>query len=807
MEKTTQKPEKRPRSPLIKVVKGSLALLCLVGGAFPGLTAAASSQVPVANLKEAVSVLPDFLAAQPTERGKSLAASKTQTDGGEPVPTVWFSTLPKPGDATQIRFGTPLFSRAVSSNTDIRRMNITYFGKPGYNFKILSVSGEMLEFHTYDRGTLWIPQWYASEAAESAESIEPLYIRLRKEGELALAPLSKARWGTGSDNGDNTFVAFAKWKEWYGVIIPPAAWHEDEGDEVYRPAVLWVKGRDISATEAVPLPLLNAQDGAEPDLDIVRGLTDVLLKPGDDAAKVKKLLGDPALTEVSGDLQNNGGEPMIIGSSWRYEREDAHFQATFTPAGKLAAIHWIFPGADRYQSRMYSGDDDMFSQDYLVTSLPRTLRVQPDWRNQGTLAYPYLLSSGKEVLLLKGDDGGYSGGHYDASFYAVGREDGKTRWQINAGYGQLEASLDPAREEVTLFTSFSPEEKQYDNRVRKLRLSDGKVLWEQRFGDKSQMGMWAARDSVILVTWNDRGDIQRKTSTKLIVLDARNGRTRWESDLGEEARILNRSAADPYVLIREGKELRALNPDNGKTVWSIEAKGEQAQDYSIEPYYAGGPRMDPFNGSDPDKRWILLGDNWKWLDVSAGQVLADYPAVPGERFEELADGRYLLIQHPLDSADYWGADSFETIFYDAKAGNELWRISGKGSKGELEGDTLYLTINGLPAALEATTGKSLWQMPTTASADADLSPLAAGSFTVLEHTLLFPFGQDLLMLDKKTGKLLGRVADVKTGYAELRELETRNGTVNRSGDEIYVGTANGGFLRFRAQELDKVATP
>ena len=95
-------------------------------------------------------------------------------------------------------------------------------------------------------------------------------------------------------------------------------------------------------------------------------------------------------------------------------------------------------------------------------------------------------------------------------------------------------------------------------------------------------------------------------------------------------------------------------------------------------------------------------------------------------------------------------------------------------------------------------------MPNSASETADLSALAADSFMVLEQTLLYPYGPDLLMLDKKTGKLLGRVADVKTGYAELRDHETRNGTLNRSGDDIYVGTTNGGFLRFNAKALERV---
>ncbi|MNI75119.1 hypothetical protein D3C73_1312460 [compost metagenome] len=87
--------------------------------------------------------------------------------------------------------------------------------------------------------------------------------------------------------------------------------------------------------------------------------------------------------------------------------------------------------------------------------------------------------------------------------------------------------------------------------------------------------------------------------------------------------------------------------------------------------------------------------------------------------------------------------------------------------------------------------------------DTDLSNFAAGSYIVLDNDLLYPFGSDLLVIGKRDGIVRGRIQNMTMGYAELRELYTRNGTLNVSGDELYTGSANGGFSRFSITEIEK----
>ncbi len=702
-----------------------------------------------------------------------------------------FRTLPKQGDSIVIGHQAPLFLGPLNAKSDPRALHVTYFGKPEEKMTVKSISGEMLSFHTYDKGTLWIPLWYVSEASAKTVGLAPQYVTLRPESKLSLAPFSSVQWMQDKVSEAGQMVAMAKWNEWYGVIVTPSVWHEEY--KVYRPTLLWVRDKDITSAMAIPVPLMGADSHASPDM--IRGITDLFLKLGDDKKTVEKLLGAPMYTETSEDLQTVGGEPMILGEAWRYERKDGHFTVAFSPSGELARTHWIIPGEGEPWDELYAGDDYLFSQDYSVTPLPRTLDIKPEWRNQGTLGFTYLLGAGKDTLLIKGDDGGFSGMHYASSVYAVGRSYGETRWQVDAGFGVLSAVPESSGEYAYVFTSYNSDEQKYVNQVRRIRMSDGKTMWERRFGDKFQMGMWTAKKSVLLVTRKDTGEEDGSVPPVLSVLDSETGKERWQRNVGGDAQILNQGADDPYVLIRDKSKVEALDLMTGERAWQLLSDGYRLDDPSFEPYFAGGPQIDPFAGPDSEKRWILVGDAWQLLELKTGTSLGEYKSSPGERFEVLNE-QYLLVQHPLDNSDYWSAAQFETRLYDVAAKKTKLTIPGKGSKGAIHDGTLYLAVDGIPAAIDTNTGTFLWRMSTTAAEDVDLSRYAAGSFAVLDQILLFPYGSDLLILDKQSGSILGRLRDARAGYAELRELDHRNGALNRHGDELYVGTANGGFVKY-----------
>lgn len=700
-------------------------------------------------------------------------------------------TLPKKGDLITLRHYTPLFQERLSAQSDLHKLQVLHYGQQAEEFKVRSTSTEMVSVNTPDRGGLWIPLWYLSERSNGMVDIAPQYVNLKKQAMMKLTPTSSLKWQADGSLPDLRLIAIAKWNDWYGVIINPAKWHDEYS--IYYPVLLWVRDKDIEKIEAVPNQLLSP-NSTVPTKD-VRGITDLLLQRTNrdiDTVNVLKWLGPPVVRETSANLQNVVGEPMVLGETWRYERTDAQFTITFSSEGKLARTKWVLPGEGRPMMNLYSGEDYAFSNDYVVTPLAPTLKIEPDWRNQGDLDYTYLLGANEKVLLIKGDDGGYSGMHHDSSLYALDRVNGDKLWQIDAGFGGLTAYMEPSSNYVTIFTAYNPQAKKYENSIRRIRLTDGKVMWELKPASESEIAMLAANRSIIL--WD---------KMKLTVLDAETGREKWSMGIDKDAKVINQGTGDPYVLIRDNKWLRAYDPDNGMENWKLEIKEAVMEDPSDYPYYAAGLRIDPFK-EQSSRRWILVGQQWLLLDIRNGHTITEYPASPKEQFEVLdSKQRYLLVQRSLDNESYWGASLYETILYDSVEERELWRLDGKGAKGSIDGDVLFLIVDGIPTAVKLDTGTELWTMSNAASKDADLSSFAASSFIVLEQDLLYPYGHDLLVIHKRDGKVRGRIQNMRMGYAELREQYTRNGTLNVSGEELYAGSANGGFSRFSIADVEK----
>ncbi|WP_052759527.1 outer membrane protein assembly factor BamB family protein [Paenibacillus sp. DMB20] len=288
------------------------------------------------------------------------------------------------------------------------------------------------------------------------------------------------------------------------------------------------------------------------------------------------------------------------------------------------------------------------------------------------------------------------------------------------------------------------------------------------------------------------------------VLDSETGKERWKKALPGDYRILNHGTDDPYVLIQQNGEVKAYDPANGKVAWSFKVKGPQMEDPARDPYYTGGYRSLPLSPADGSARWMLLGREWKLVDLQSGKAKAVYPAAKGERFEVL-DDRYLLVHRGTGEKeeDYYGAKAYETVLYDAVEQRKAWTLKGRGTKGIMDGDTIYMALNGIPAAVDTMTGKVRWVMSTSSKTNEDLSHLASSSFAVLERYLLLAHGHDLLVLGKEDGKVLGRLHDVYAGSAELRELDARNGSLNAEADELYAGTANGAFIRYDVKALEK----
>lgn len=709
------------------------------------------------------------------------------------------SVLPRKGDSIEAQQRVPLFPKQITTKSNIHKLNLSYYGQRGDRFKVRDMKGELLQVHSDDLGEVWTPLWYwTKDAGQVVQLGDMKWITLSSKAKLALTPNSSLTW----DNkvaGDSEWVAVAQWKSWVGVLANPEPWQQD--GEIYQPVLLWIQKQDIASE--VPLPPGIFAPSFKVSTDLIRNLASWLLVPGTDSSYVKKLLGAPQFIETSGNLQMENGKPMQLGKTWRYERPDGQLLVTFSQEGKLERTSWIIPGADGSRS-IYTGLDYRDSYHFMNTPMSETLQMDPLWRQQGDLDFAYLLAATPDVLLIKGDDGGFSGMHQSSNIYAVTRTDGKKLWQVEAGFGILQAEVADSGDMVTILTDYNPEAKQYENRMRQIRLSDGKVLWERKSEDQGyRVGMGLAQNSVITLETPDMDE--KDHLAQLSVFDNTTGKLKWKREVPAKAQIFNAGGQDPYVLVRDQKALNAYDPNSGQVKWTVELQGQQSGYASYDAYYPGGPRINPLEPPS-SSRWIQLGDRWMLLDLRTGNSLTEYSLTANERIE-MIDERYLLVQRMTRAANHTGVnrseEQYESALYDAEREQELWTMKGRASKGTIAEDILYLLADGIPTAVRLGDGTPVWQMNHTTAEAENMSYFAGGGYMVMSDYLLLPYGPNLLVIDRQSGDLLGRMQNMLMRYAELRELESRNGTINRSGDELYVGTANGAIVRFSIREIEQ----
>ncbi|MCM3042576.1 PQQ-like beta-propeller repeat protein [Paenibacillus motobuensis] len=709
------------------------------------------------------------------------------------------SVLPRKGDSIEAQQRVPLFPKQMTTRSNIHKLNVSYYGQRGDRFKVRDMKGELLKIHSDDLGEVWTPLWYwTKDAGQVVQLGDMKWITLSSKAKLALTPNSSITW----DNkvaGDSEWIAVAQWKSWVGVLANPEPWQQD--GEIYQPVLLWIEKQDIASEVLLP-PGIFAPS-SKISTDMIRYMASWLLVPGTDSSYVKKLLGAPQFIETSGNLQMENGNPMQLGKTWRYERPDGQFLVTFSQEGKLERTSWIIPGADGSRS-IYTGLDYRDSYHFMNTPMSETLQMDPLWRRQGDLDFAYLLAATPDVLLIKGDDGGFSGMHQSSNIYAVTRTDGKKLWQVEAGFGILQVEAADSGDMVTILTDYNPEAKQYENRLRQIRLSDGKVLWERKSEDQGyRVGMGLAQNSVIML---ETPDMEEKDHlAQLSVFDNTTGKLKWKREVPAKAQIFNAGGQNPYVLVRDQKALNAYDPNSGQVKWTVELQGQRSDYASYDAYYPGGPRINPLEPPS-SSRWIQLGDRWMLLDLRTGNSLTEYSLTANERIE-MIDERYLLVQRMAKTANHTGVsrseEQYESALYDAEREQELWTMKGRASKGTIAGDILYLLADGIPTAVRLGDGTSVWQMNHITAEAENMSYFAGGGYIVMSDYLLLPYGPNLLVIDRQSGDLLGRMQNMLMGYAELRELESRNGTINSSGDELYVGTANGAIVRFSIREIEQ----
>ncbi|ETT33239.1 hypothetical protein C161_21712 [Paenibacillus sp. FSL R5-192] len=704
----------------------------------------------------------------------------------------------KQGDTVTLINAIPLFKNRRDGSVAADQMGIEYYTTKNEKYTLASVRGEWVQLKSTDHGNFWLPSWYALKESRSMRETALQSFTLQSGSKFYLAPDSSTTWSFEKALTDKAVIV-AKWKGWYGVSIAPRVWNKESS--TYRPGLFWIKAQAIEQRMNVADGWFN-QEASLPT-SVIRHLTDMKLNKATTSKQVAGWLGEPDWKESSSNL-NFTGYSMSIGQTWRYEREDAQFLVTFNKNGRLVRTRWNLAQDNRNAVvsdwNISRADEYGFTTKIYGTTLPTTIPWKPVWTNQGDINYTFLQAATDDVLLMKGDDGGFSGGYYEGSIYALDRHSGQQLWEINGGFGRQQAVVDAERKYVTIYTDYDPDKKKYVDRIRHLNLKNGKVMWTYTPKQNFKLnGITAAKNIVVV----DNPVVESSSNSWLTVLDSANGKTLWTRKLATGYELLNKSADDPYVLYWEKNKLVAADPQSGRTVWSLKAKRSTIEQFVNDPYFDGIERLDPFATTNAE-RWLSLDNQWLLLDLNTGKKLAQFPARVGQRFEELNDGM-LLIRENKNGNHYGEYEDFTTTLYDAKTGKTRWTLKGKIERGLVEEDQLYVIKNGYPAAVDYKTGETRWNAKDTIATLRH--PTNQGSYLVIDDQLLLPMDENLLVMNKKNGALLGRVHDVVMGNPEHRDRDAKNGMINRISNEVYVGSSNGRFRVYEASRLQEAISP
>lgn len=704
----------------------------------------------------------------------------------------------KQGDTVTLINDIPLFKNRRDGSVAADQMGIEYYTTKNEKYTLASVRGEWVQLKSTDHGNFWLPSWYALKESRSMRETALQSFTLQSGSKFYLAPDSSTTWSFEKALTDKAVIV-AKWKGWYGVSIAPRVWNKESS--TYRPGLFWIKAQAIEQRMNVADGWFN-QEASLPT-SVIRHLTDMKLNKATTSKQVAGWLGEPDWKESSSNL-NFTGYSMSIGQTWRYEREDAQFLVTFNKNGRLVRTRWNLAQDNRNAVvsdwNISRADEYGFTTKIYGTTLPTTIPWKPVWTNQGDINYTFLQAATDDVLLMKGDDGGFSGGYYEGSIYALDRHSGQQLWEINGGFGRQQAVVDAERKYVTIYTDYDPDKKKYVDRIRHLNLKNGKVMWTYTPKQNFKLnGITAAKNIVVV----DNPVVESSSNSWLTVLDSANGKTLWTRKLATGYELLNKSADDPYVLYWEKNKLVAADPQSGRTVWSLKAKRSTIEQFVNDPYFDGIERLDPFATTNAE-RWLSLDNQWLLLDLNTGKKLAQFPARVGQRFEELNDGM-LLIRENKNGNHYGEYEDFTTTLYDAKTGKTRWTLKGKIERGLVEEDQLYVIKNGYPAAVDYKTGETRWNAKDTIATLRH--PTNQGSYLVIDDQLLLPMDENLLVMNKKNGALLGRVHDVVMGNPEHRDRDAKNGMINRISNEVYVGSSNGRFRVYEASRLQEAISP
>ncbi|GBF77897.1 hypothetical protein PA598K_06478 [Paenibacillus sp. 598K] len=602
----------------------------------------------------------------------------------------------------------------------------------------------------------WVPVWtLTDEAAPIKEQAAERWRADKAGASIYWQPTDDAE-ARSLEPGERLLVVGAS-GDWRAVIVEEAA-------QAALPRIVWVKDEgDALVSESKLQGLFDSAEAAYP---LVRAVVYHYVREGVAKAKLAHLLGKPQAVERSGNVRSTG-EPMETLTRWRYESDSAELLIDWSSEDKVAS----FRLSPREEGQPYTAEQPLL------------------WQADSDLAYNFFIGRTDRALLISGEDGGFSGMHYDSNVYALDPETGRKLWQRDLGYENDRYMFSPDRRVMAVhIPTGAADEGQRHERLEVLDTSSGKSLWtldRELADDTIDVSYQLAGDTIAMLYTTGEFDHPSTHRSFIEAYALRDGGKRWTRELEQVGSLVPTLVATDQLLIQYsgltgvsiGREVVAYDPSTGEESWRKEGQAAQLLGW-VENFNFEARALD----NKPNRLWMMDAAEWTWIDMSTGQSLARLSRGPDKGYE-IVDDRYAVQLTTKDGSELAYGGEVTSAWIELASGQTKWTAPGRLDSAIVVDDAVYARVDGKLQRLRLSDGQRQWESKLN----------YGGRLQWFDGHLLSAVPSGIVVIDPQSGEALYRMAGTGSGaYDAIAHWQMRAQLTALDG-KLYIGSDNGLF--------------
>ncbi|KIL36732.1 hypothetical protein SD71_06995 [Cohnella kolymensis] len=644
--------------------------------------------------------------------------------------------------------------------------------KSSLKYRVITLSDDFAELEEETGYRYWVPVWYLTKAASDIQEISPLV--MQASGELPVSWYPESEGHAMLLKRGSVLYAYRRYGDWYGVAAP------DRDNPDRQPGLLWVRKDQLVSMGKAPAWYSDVKS-KEAASEVLSAVVRSELLPFVPQKRVREILGEPNFVEASENVAQYDQKARTL-PVWRYENAKTQLVISWSEDGKLS--NYQFRDVAGFSSFGLTGVPGPF-----VPSQP----VDWDWRYRSDLAYNFLIDRIGNVLLVAGEDGGFSGMHENSNLYALDSDTGRKIWQFDFGHEAHFYGLSSDRKNI-MFLKRSVKDGEEFYKLQSLQISTGTTVWEKTLRFKPGV-LWnislAVSDDIAAVLSQFTMDSEQKGQSFLEGWNMKTGKHLWKVKLPDSSEVSYTSIANqPVVLVQSNSdsandgELRGYSPSSGKMLWTLHGRRLAGERELVDAQQS----TQKWRGF-----WTRTTDKLIFVDAANGhdRLTLDLPA---DTRYSVIDDRYVFKNQETDNGPFPDDVELNSSLVDLQTGQSVWTVSGKAEYGERMDGVLFYTLDGKPMAYDLNNGRQLWDSDLVTAGPSvtyNGKRINASINTNIQST----DANGVYVMDSRNGQAEGRLLDVRVGYYDFTPEQLMAGYLRVIKGKLYVGSSNGYFGR------------